>query len=67
MPSVTKMPNESDEMLIRRFRKKIIKADVMGIIHRRRWHASKGELRRIQKKKAIRRIRRRQNISTKYG
>lgn len=67
MPSVTKMPNESDEMLLRRFRKKIVKAGVMSTVRRRRWHVSKSELRRIQKKKAIRRIRRRQNISAKYG
>jgi small subunit ribosomal protein S21 len=59
MPSVTKIPNESDEMLLRRFRKKILKAGVMSTVRHRRWHVSKSELRRIQKKKAIRRIRRR--------
>jgi len=59
MPSVTKMPNESDEMLLRRFRKKVMKAGVMRTVRRRRWHVSKSELRRIQKKKAIRRMRRR--------
>ncbi len=59
MPSVTKMPNESDEMLLRRFRKKVMKAGVMRTVRRRRWHVSKSELRRIQKKKAIRRMRQR--------
>jgi small subunit ribosomal protein S21 len=67
MPSVTRMPNESDESLLRRFRKKVAKAGVMSTIRRKRWHVSKSELRRIQKKKAIRRIRRRQSIRDNYG
>ena len=61
MPSVKKMPNESDESLLRRFRKKVAKAGVMSTVRRKRWHVSKSELRRIQKKKAIRRMRRRQH------
>jgi small subunit ribosomal protein S21 len=67
MPTVTKMPNESDESLLRRFRKKVAKAGVMSTVRRKRWHVSKSELRRIQKKKAIRRMRRRQTIKAKYG
>jgi len=67
MPSVTKMPNESDESLLRRFRKKVAKAGVMSTVRRKRWHVSKSELRRIQKKKAIRRMRRRQTLKSKYG
>ena len=67
MPSVTRMPNESDESLLRRFRKKVAKAGVMSTVRRKRWHISKSELRRIQKKKAIRRMRRRQSMKGKYG
>jgi small subunit ribosomal protein S21 len=67
MPSVTKMPNESDESLLRRFRKKVAKAGVMSTVRRKRWHVSKSELRRIQKKKAIRRMRRRQTTRARYG
>jgi small subunit ribosomal protein S21 len=67
MPTVTKMPNESDESLLRRFRKKVAKAGVMSTVRRKRWHVSKSELRRIQKKKAIRRMRRRHTIKAKYG
>jgi small subunit ribosomal protein S21 len=67
MPSVKKMPNESDESLLRRFRKKVAKAGVMSTVRRKRWHVSKSELRRIQKKKAIRRMRRRQTTRVKYG
>ena len=67
MPSVKRMPNESDENLLRRFRKKVAKAGVMSTVRRKRWHISKSELRRIQKKKAIRRMRRRQNLKARYG
>jgi small subunit ribosomal protein S21 len=67
MPTVKKMPNESDESLLRRFRKKVAKAGIMSTVRRKRWHVSKSELRRIQKKKAIRRSRRRDNINSKYG
>jgi small subunit ribosomal protein S21 len=61
------MPNESDESLLRRFRKKVAKAGVMSTVRRKRWHVSKSELRRIQKKKAIRRMRRRQSMNDTYG
>jgi small subunit ribosomal protein S21 len=57
------MPNESDENLLRRFRKAVAKAGTMSLIRRKRWHVPKSELRRIQKKKAIRRMRRRQAAS----
>ncbi|MFN2190594.1 MAG: 30S ribosomal protein S21 [Candidatus Promineifilaceae bacterium] len=67
MPSVKRMPNESDESLLRRFRKKVAKAGVMSTVRRKRWHVSKSELRRIQKKKAIRRMRRRQSMNDTYG
>lgn len=67
MPTVSLMPNESDESLLRRFRKKVAKAGVMSTIRRKRWHVSKSELRRIQKKKAIRRMKRRQGQQEKNG
>jgi small subunit ribosomal protein S21 len=51
-------PNESQEQLLKRFRKKVAKSGVLGIVRRKRWFVSKSELRRIQKKKAIRRLKR---------
>ncbi len=59
MPSVELRPNESQEQLLRRFRKKVAKSGVLSTVRRKRWFVSKSELRRIQKKKAIRRGRRR--------
>lgn len=58
MPSVELRSNESQEQLLRRFRKEVAKSKVLSELRRRRWHVSKSETRRIEKKKAIRRIRR---------
>ena len=66
MPHVTLLPNETDESLLKRFRKKVAKAGTMSIIRRKRWHVSKSELRRIQRKKAVRRLRRRQQHKNSY-
>ena len=60
MTRVKLRPNESQEQLLKRFRKKVTKDEVMSTVRRKRWHVSKSELRRIEKKKAIRRARRRQ-------
>jgi small subunit ribosomal protein S21 len=60
MASVVLKPNESQESLLRRFRKRVTNSGVLSTVRRKRWHISKSELRRIEKKKAIRRARRRQ-------
>lgn len=60
MASVTLKPNESQESLLRRFRKRVTNSGILSTVRRKRWHISKSELRRIEKKKAIRRARRRQ-------
>lgn len=59
MTTVTLRPNESQDQLLKRFRKKVAKSGVLSTVRRKRWFVSKSELRRIQKKKAIRRGRRR--------
>jgi small subunit ribosomal protein S21 len=58
--SVNLRPNESQDALLKRFRKKVAKSGILSTVRRKRWFVSKSELRRIQKKKSIRRIRRRQ-------
>jgi small subunit ribosomal protein S21 len=60
MPSVILRPNESQEGLLKRFRKKVVKSGILSTVRRKRWFISKSELRRVEKKKAIRRIKRRQ-------
>ncbi len=59
MPTVKLRPNESQEQLLRRFRKTVMKSGVLKSVRNKRWFVSKSELRRIQKKKAIRRLQRR--------
>jgi small subunit ribosomal protein S21 len=58
--SVILRPNESQDALLKRFRKKVVKSGVLSTVRRKRWFISKSELRRVEKKKAIRRIKRRQ-------
>jgi small subunit ribosomal protein S21 len=59
LATVNLRPNESQEQLLRRFRKKVAKSGILSTVRRKRWFVSKSELRRIQKKKAIRRLKRR--------
>lgn len=63
MATVTLRQNESQDQLLKRFRKKVAKSGILSTVRRKRWFVSKSELRRIQKKKAIRRSRRRQRES----
>ena len=67
MPKVVLKSNESQDQLLRRFRKKVSKAGTMSLIRRRRWHVPKSEERRIEKKKAVRRMRRRQVQRKRFG
>ena len=59
MATVILRPNESQEALLKRFRKKVAKSGILSVVRRKRWFISKSELRRIQRKKAIRRLKRR--------
>jgi small subunit ribosomal protein S21 len=60
LAGVTLRPNESQDQLLKRFRKKVAKSGILSTVRRKRWFVSKSELRRIDKKKAIRRGKRRQ-------
>ncbi|MBN1146758.1 MAG: 30S ribosomal protein S21 [Anaerolineales bacterium] len=60
MATVTLRPSESQDQLLKRFRKKVAKSGILSTVRRKRWFVSKSELRRINKKKAIRRLKRRQ-------
>ena len=60
MTKVILRHNESQQQLLRRFRKKVAKSGVLSVVRRKRWFVSKSELSRIQRKKAIRRLKRRQ-------
>ncbi len=60
MTSVTIRQNESQDQLLKRFRKKVAKSGILSTVRRKRWFVSKSELRRIDRKKSIRRYKRRQ-------
>jgi small subunit ribosomal protein S21 len=59
LPKVTLRPGESSQQLYGRFRKAVTRSGVLSTIRKKRWFVSKNELRRIEKKKAIRRASRR--------
>ena len=59
MTIVVLRSNESQESLLKRFRKKIVKSGVLSTVRRKRWFISKSEQRRMEDKKAIRRLKRR--------
>ena len=60
MAHVTLRQSESQDLLLKRFRKKVVKSGVLSTIRRKRWFVSKSESRRVEKKKATRRMKRRQ-------
>ncbi len=53
-------PGESQESLLKRFRKDVMKSGVLSIYRRKRWYVSKSEERRKRRAKAIRKARRKQ-------
>ncbi len=59
MAMVVLRGGEFQDSLLKRFRKKVVKSGVLSTVRRKRWFVSKSEQRRMEKKKAIRRIKRR--------
>jgi small subunit ribosomal protein S21 len=63
VPDLLDVPPGHDPALARdhrkRFRKNVVKSAVLSTVRRKRWFVSKSEQRRMEKKKAIRRIKRR--------
>jgi small subunit ribosomal protein S21 len=58
LTKVTLRNNESQQQLLRRFRKKVARSGRLSAVRKKRWFMSKSEQRRIAKKKAIRRHKR---------
>jgi small subunit ribosomal protein S21 len=57
--SVNLRSGESQDSLLKRFRKKVVKSGILSTVRNKRWFVSKSETRRMEKKKAIRRMKRR--------
>lgn len=56
--SVELHPGESQESILKRFRKAVAESRVLPNVRQKRWFTSKSEIRRIKKQKAIRKARR---------
>jgi small subunit ribosomal protein S21 len=52
-------PGESQQSLLKRFRKKVARSKVLSTVRRKRWFISTSEQRRIEKQKAVRKQQRR--------
>jgi len=57
MSSVELRPGESQESILKRFRKAVAEARVLPIVRQKRWFTSKSEVRRIKQQKAVRKSR----------
>ena len=60
MTTVVLRPGESQESLLRRFRKKVVRARILSTVKKKRYFVSKSEQRRRSRLKAIRREKKRQ-------
>jgi small subunit ribosomal protein S21 len=56
--SVELRSGESQESLLKRFRKEIVKSRILSTYRKKRWYVSKSEQRRLAKQRAIRKARR---------
>jgi small subunit ribosomal protein S21 len=56
--SVSMRSGESQEDMLKRFRKEVAKAGILKALRKKRWFVSRSEKRRIAKAKAIRKARR---------
>ena len=60
MATVILRDGESQDGLLKRFRKEVMQERILSDARRKRWYISPSEMRRIKKQRAIRRARRRQ-------
>ncbi|MCB9111019.1 MAG: 30S ribosomal protein S21 [Anaerolineales bacterium] len=67
MAKVKLRDGESQDKLLRRFRKVVIRSKVLSEVRKRRWFVAKSEQRRIEKKKAIRRYKKKARMNRYDG
>ena len=59
MVRVEKRSGENEAQMFRRFRKRIMRSQLLSTVRKKRWFISKGEQRRIDQKKGIQRAQKR--------
>ena len=57
MATVDLRPGESQEQLLKRFRKEVTRTRVLSTARKKRWFTPPSEVRRIKKQKAVRKAR----------
>jgi small subunit ribosomal protein S21 len=57
LATVSLRPGESQESLLKRFRKEVMKERILPTVRKKRWFTPPSELRRLKKQKAIRKAR----------
>ena len=67
MAKVVLREGESQQKLLQRFRKKVTRSGLLSEVRKRRWFVSKNEQRRMDDKKAIRRLKKRARKKQEYG
>ena len=67
MAKVVLREGESQQKLLQRFRKKVTRSGLMSEVRKRRWFVSKNEQRRMDDKKAIRRLKKRARKKQEYS
>lgn len=66
--TVTLRAGESQESLLKRFRKEVVKGRILSTYRKKRWYISKSEQRRLAKQRAVRKARRKMlRRQTKQG
>ena len=63
--SVDLRPGESQESLLKRFRKEVVKDRILSTYRKKRWFISKSENRRLAKQRAARKARRKAMAATR--
>ena len=56
--TVSLRSGESQESLLKRFRKEVVKGRILSTYRKKRWYISKSEQRRLAKQRAVRKARR---------
>ena len=67
MPKVVLRDGESQQKLLGRFRKMVTRSGVRSEVRKRRWFVSRNEQRRMDEKKAIRRLKKKARSKQEYG
>ena len=60
--SVELRPGETQESLLKRFRKEVVKDRILSTYRKKRWFVSKSEDRRLAKQRAIRKAQRKTRV-----